>query len=103
MGEIGIPRRDFLYDLCFWEVRRIVNGYRRRERTLWELTRWQTFLLMHNGMADLKKAGIYRMQDLIRFPWEDGAPDDDDQPSDEEIDAIRKHLQGLNQSGKQKE
>lgn len=30
MGEIGIPRHDFLYDLRFWEVRRIIHGYRRR-------------------------------------------------------------------------
>lgn len=32
MGEIGIPRREFLYELRFWEVRRIIRGYRRRDR-----------------------------------------------------------------------
>lgn len=31
VGEIGIPRREFLYELHFWEVRRIIKGYRRRE------------------------------------------------------------------------
>ena len=31
MGEIGIPRREFLYDIRIWEVRRIIRGYRRRD------------------------------------------------------------------------
>jgi hypothetical protein len=31
VGEIGIPRREFLYDIRFWEVRRIIRGYRRRD------------------------------------------------------------------------
>lgn len=30
MGEIGIPRREFLYELRFWEVSRIISGYRKR-------------------------------------------------------------------------
>jgi hypothetical protein len=32
VGEIGIPRREFLYDLRFWEVDAIIRGYRRRNR-----------------------------------------------------------------------
>lgn len=31
VGEIGIPRREFLYELEFWEVRRITKGYRKRD------------------------------------------------------------------------
>lgn len=27
-----MPRREFLYDISFWEVRRIIRGYRRRDR-----------------------------------------------------------------------
>jgi hypothetical protein len=30
VGEIGIRRREFLYDIQFWEVRRILRGYNRR-------------------------------------------------------------------------
>lgn len=37
MGEIGIPRREFLYDLKFWEVRRIIRGYRRRGKIFMQL------------------------------------------------------------------
>ena len=31
VGEIGIPRREFLYELEYWEVRRIIKGYRKRD------------------------------------------------------------------------
>lgn len=48
----------------------IVRGYFRRNREMWSATRWQTFNLMCVSMADLKKAGIYRPTDLIKFPWE---------------------------------
>ena len=51
MGEIGTPRREFLYDLRFWEVRRIVRGYRRRDR------------LKHQLMAECVYAAIYAMPD----------------------------------------
>ncbi|MCH5307635.1 MAG: hypothetical protein J1E37_06090 [Prevotella sp.] len=39
MGEIAIPRREFLYDLQFWEVRRIIRGYRRRDVLKYQLLR----------------------------------------------------------------
>ena len=51
MGEIGIPRREFLYDLRFWEVRRIIRGYRNRDR------------LKHQLMAECAYAAIYAMRD----------------------------------------
>ena len=51
MGEIGIPRREFLYDLRFWEVLRIVRGYRKRDR------------LKHQLMAECAYAAIYAMRD----------------------------------------
>ena len=37
MGEIGIPRREFLYDIKFWEARRILRGYRKRHHFLFQL------------------------------------------------------------------
>ena len=51
VGEIGISRREFLYDLRFWEVRRIVRGYRRRDR------------LKHQLMAECVYASIHAMRD----------------------------------------
>ena len=51
VGEIGISRREFLYDLRFWEVRRIVRGYRRRDR------------LKHQLLAECVYADIHVMRD----------------------------------------
>jgi len=39
VGEIGIPRREFLYDIEFWEVHRIIRGYRRRDGLKYQLLR----------------------------------------------------------------
>ena len=72
MGEIGIPRHEFLYVIRFWEAHRILLGYNRRNRDLWSATRWQTFNLMYSiPYCDPKKAGIFKPTDLILFPWED--------------------------------
>lgn len=51
MGEIGIPRREFLYDIKFWEVRRIIRGYRQRD------------LLKNQLMAECAYAATYAMRD----------------------------------------
>lgn len=94
MGEIGFNRREFLRELRWWEVRAIIEGYRKRERLTWTVARWQTFLLMHNGMTDLKKAGIHTAADLIRFPWE---KDDDVAPiSDEEVERLQRMMREEN-------
>jgi beta-galactosidase len=47
VGEIGIPRREFLYELTYWEAARIVKGYRRRGR------------LTHQLLAEVVFAAIY--------------------------------------------
>ena len=51
MGEIGIPRREFLYDILFWEARRIVRGYRKRDK------------LKHQLIAECVYAATYAMRD----------------------------------------
>lgn len=74
MGEIGIPRREFLYDLRFWEIRRIVRGYRRRDR------------LTHQLLAECVYAAIYAMRDPngktadMMFPELFKNDDDGDEP-----------------------
>lgn len=93
MGEIGISRIAFLYELPLWEIRAIANGYRKRERGAWERCRWQTFMLMHNGFVNLKEAGIYDATDLITFPWE---KTQDIVMTDEEVAAERQRLIELN-------
>ena len=79
VGEIGIPRREFLYEICFWEARRIFRGYRNRYRDMY-----------------LHKNGIFSPTDLIKFPW-DKSESEKDLPSDEWVNEARKKLQMLNE------
>lgn len=51
MGEIGIPRREFLYEVSYWEVVRIVKGYRRRD------------LLKYQLLAEIVYTTTYTMRD----------------------------------------
>ena len=87
MGEIGIPRREFLYDLRFWEVRRIVRGYRRRDR------------LKHQLMAECAFAAMFAMRDpkgkTVRDIFPSLFQDDEDDHSDDLTEEECKELQDL--------
>lgn len=87
MGEIGIPRREFLYEIKFWEVRRIIRGYRRRDR------------LKHQLLAECAYAAIYAMRDPKGKTVTDIFPcifeDDDDEAQPEMSDEDYKDLQDL--------
>ena len=68
MGEIGIPRNEFLYTLRLWEINAIVKGYRRRTREHWEMTR-------HLGLTFCNVVGaqINSSHDYLPLPWDDKA------------------------------
>ncbi|MBQ2209031.1 MAG: hypothetical protein II404_03595 [Prevotella sp.] len=93
MGEIGIPRREFLYDIRFWEVRRIVRGYRQRDR------------LKHQLIAECVYAATYAMRDpkgktvSDMFPmfFEDDDDDYDEPPiSEEEVADLLADMEAFN-------
>ncbi len=63
VGEIGIPRREFLYDLRVWEVRRIIRGYRKRNR------------LTHQLLAECVYATVHVMRNPEGKRVEDIFPD----------------------------
>ena len=98
VGEIGIPRREYLYDLQYIDLLQIERGYARRNREMWGATRWQTYNLMCVSMADLKKAGIYKPTDLIRFPWEkDDDTSDGNLPDAAEIARMQREMREYNE------
>ena len=72
VGEIGIDRRAFLYDLRYWEVLRIIKGYRRRD--------WLKLQLM----AECTYAAMYAMRDPKGMTPQKMFPElfktDDDEP-----------------------
>ena len=95
MGEIGISRREFLYELRFWEVDAIIKGYRRRNR------------LTHQLLAEIVYSTIYSMRDPKGKTLEGMFPmlfeeDDDDDDSDEPImtkedsDELQQLMEDLN-------
>ena len=71
MGEIGIPRHEFLYEIQYWEVLRIIRGYRRRGRLRDQLIAEAVFAAMHT-MRDSKGKTV---KDFFPMLFED--PDDD--------------------------
>lgn len=88
MGEIGIPRREFLYDIQFWEVRRIIRGYRQRDR------------LKHQLLAEIVYTTLYTMRDPKGKTAEDIFPsifedDDDNEATPEMSDEEYNELQDL--------
>lgn len=102
MGEIGINRREYLYELTYCDIICIERGYYRRHRGMWSAVRWQTYNLMCVSMADMKKAGIHNPTDLLLFPWErkqHNAPD----ISEEEIAAMQEMMRAMNAEKQEKE
>ena len=94
VGEIGIPRREFLFHIRFWEARRILQGYSNRQRAMWSSTRWMTYNIMWAmPYLDLKKAGIMKPTDLIKFPWDE---EDIYLPTDDEIQESIDEMNALN-------
>ena len=91
MGEVGIQPSAF-YRLEWWQLRSIIRGYNRRRRDGWSQTRWHAFNVMQ-CFADLKKAGINRPADLIKFPWERVA---EITISQEDIDELQAEMAAMN-------
>ena len=92
MGEIGIPRREFLYDLRFWEVRRIIRGYRRRDT------------LKHQLLAECAYAAIYAKRDpqgktvADMFPMLFDDEEEDDEPpiTEEDVADLQQLMASIN-------
>ena len=91
MGEVGIQPSAF-YRLEWWQLRSIIRGYNRRRRDGWSQARWHAFNVMQ-CFADLKKAGINRPTDLIKFPWERVA---EITISQEDIDELQAEMTAMN-------
>ena len=99
MGEIGISRHEYLYDLRFWEIVLISRGHARRHRDAWSMTRWQTYYIMlaQTGSDNLKKSGINSPTDLIKFPWDNMDYYNNDAPSEKEIEELRRQMREENE------
>ena len=75
MGEIGRDRHEFLYEMTYWEVLRIIKGYRKRDRLTHQLIAEAVFAAMHT-MRDSKGKTV---KDFFPILFED---DDDREPAE---------------------
>lgn len=67
MGEIGISRHEFYYDLRWWEVKAIIRGYNARHHHGWEQAR----LVAYNARFCMgSKDPIPVISDWLKFSWE---------------------------------
>ena len=67
MGEIGIDRHTFLYELTWWELNAIVRGYRNRHHQAWERARMISYFARYAmGSKDTPPP----INEWIKFPWE---------------------------------
>ena len=98
MGEIGVDRQQYLYDLEWSDLVLIERGYDRRCRHLWSATRWSTFYTLSGfvGGEQMKKSGINSPTDLLTLPWERKRAATGDQPSKEEVSRLRQLMEKEN-------
>ena len=96
MGEIGIKRLEFLYELSFCDILLIERGYARRHMHLWSATRWETFYIMaaFAGTEKLKEAGIYSPSDLLKLPWDN--QNNENLPTEEEVKELQDLMASIN-------
>lgn len=96
VGEIGIPRQEFLYELTLAEIILITRGYFKRYHPGWEQARMVAYHAAHCMGSKTPPPPITQW---VQFPWEKEKPDI---PDEEEVAKIRKSLQRLNARKKKK-
>jgi hypothetical protein len=91
VGEIGIPRREFLYDIRFWEVRRIVRGYRKRNRLTNQLLAESVYATIH-VMRDPKGK---KPSDMFPSLFQDDDDDHSDVPTEKECRELQELMNNV--------
>ena len=91
VGEIGIPRREVLYELQYWEIILIIRGYFRRYHPGWEQAR----LIAYNAAHCMGAKNPPTITQWLKFPWEH---EHADEISDDEVNEIRKQIKAENQA-----
>lgn len=91
MGEIGIARLEYLYEVSMWELVLIARGYRCRCHAGWEQAR----LVAYNARFCMgSRETPPTVAKWLPLPWDRL---EDDGPSDEEIEKVREELRKANE------
>ena len=90
MGEIGISRHEFYYELKWWEVRSIIRGYNARHHHGWEQAR----LVAYNARFCMgSKDPLPTVTEWLKFPWEQKAVNP---VSQEVVDELQAEMDAIN-------
>ena len=92
MGEIGIPRREFLYELRFWEVDAIIRGYRRRNRLTHQLLAEIVYTTMYINRDPKGKT----VEGMFPMLFEDEEEEDTPIMTKEDSDELQQLMEDLN-------
>lgn len=91
VGEIGISRHEFLYELRLWEIILITRGYFKRYHPAWEQAR----LIAYNAAHCMGAKNPPTITQWLKFPWEH---EHAEEISDDEVNEIRKQIKAENQA-----
>ena len=93
MGEIGISRREFLYDIQFWEVRRLIRAYYKRNRmelVLLRLSAYSSFFAFRENKLNKTP------QSWFPLPWEQ-EESEHEQLSEDECQELLDDMKRMNE------
>ena len=99
VGEIGIPRREFLYEIRGWEARRILRGYQRRNILMYQLQRMQVWASMFCMGNPEKKTP----SDILHLYFDDFDKESDQPISDDEIRQMQEEMAAINRANARKQ
>lgn len=92
VGEYGISRHEFLYEIRFWEVRRIIRGYKKRNRLTNQLLAESVYATIH-VMRDAKGKTV---ADLFPSLFEDDDEDYEPPITDDEAAEMQANMRAMN-------
>ena len=99
VGEIGISRREFLYEIRGWEARRILKGYQRRHILMYQLQRIQVWASMFCMGNPEKKTP----SDILHLYFDDFDKESDQPISDDEIRQMQEEMAAINRANARKQ
>lgn len=93
---MGIPRRDYLYLMPYWEILLAVRGYYRRNVMQYELQRIQAFC---SAFAFGGNKSNMSPHDFLPLPFDTDEETDDEGLTDEEVNRLRDMIKKENDKG----
>ena len=98
VGEYGISRHEFLYDIRFWEARRIIRGYNKRNRLTNQLLAESVYATIY-VMRDAKGKTV---ADMFPSLFEDDDEDYESPITDDEAAEMQANMRAMNEAVKNK-